>query len=234
MIINISDNFSNGNNILYLQTALGELFTHTDCVVESYNKDNRSGITIDCRENYLDILKAEISDKVAEVVAINYKYNFFKKNIQVQGLSETEKEILYASLIAADLPEDKKFCYERYKGLSTIAVDGVFNFRLQALKNKWNEIASYMPASFLSSQLQDFVKYLIEKKNKRAYIDCGRVYDSHYRRVKRVELLDGENAKIIREILLSNCGEIEVTGKLPKEDEYYLKQFYGDRVFFVS
>ena len=55
------------------------------------------------------------------------------------------------------------------------------------------------------------------------YIDGGKVYDNHYRRLKRSSLLGGENIMIIREVLLSNCGEVELFGDIPKEDEYYLK-----------
>jgi hypothetical protein len=66
------------------------------------------------------------------------------------------------------------------------------------------------------------------------YVDSGKVYDSHYRRLKRSSLLDGEGVKIIREILLSNCGEVELNGSLPKEDEYYLKEFYSDKIIFSS
>ena len=67
---------------------------------------------------------------------------------------------------------------------------------------------------------------------KRVYIDGGKVYDNHYRRLKRSTLLDGEDMKIIREILLSNCGEVELSGKIPEKDEYYLKEYYNDKIFF--
>lgn len=232
MVINVSDSENSANNILYLQSSLGEILSNANCNLTRYENSSRSGLKLNCPEHYGDIIKTEVCDKVAEIVAINYKYNFFKNNIKVSGLNQLEKEILYASLIAADLPEDKRYCFEKYKDLEEIAVDGVFNFRLIPLKKKWNEIASYMPTCFISSQLKDFIKYLIEKKRKRAYIDCGKVYDSHYRRLKRVELLGGDKAKIVREVLLSNSGEIEVNGKLPEEDEYYLKEFFGERVFF--
>ena len=73
-----------------------------------------------------------------------------------------------------------------------------------------------------------------ENKKKRVYIDNGRVYDSHYRRLKRSSLLDGDGVKIIREVLLSNCGEVELSGSIPKDDEFYLKEFYNDKIFFSN
>ena len=233
MIINISDGYGE-NNILYLQTALGELLSRADCNVTSNFFGERAVLSINCPEQYADIIKAEVADKIAEIVAISYKYDYFKNNVKVEGLSESEKELLYASLIAADLPDDKKYCFERCALTSDFAIDGTFNFKLQALKRKWKEIASYIPCGFISSQLKEFIKYLLENKKKKSYIDDGKVYDCHFRRLKRSELLGGEGLKITREILLSNCGEIELIGKIPKDDEYYLKEFYGDRITFSA
>lgn len=234
MTIKITDGYGGVNNMLYLQTSLGELFTGTDCILKSDFCEERAILDIECPDRYADILKSEIADKVSEIVTINYKYVFFKNNIFVQGLSEEEKELLYASLIAADLADDKRYCYEKIKESEQFAVDGIYNFRMQALKRKWKEISSYIPPCFLSSQLKDFVKYLLESKKKKSFIDDGKVYDSHYRRLKRSELLGGKGLKITKEILLSNCGEVELSGKIPKEDEYYLKEFYGDRIYFSS
>ena len=75
---------------------------------------------------------------------------------------------------------------------------------------------------------------MAKKKEKITYIDDGRVYDCHYRRLKRSSLLDGDTAKIVREVLLSNCGEVELSGAIPKEDEYYLKEYYTDKIIFSS
>ena len=102
-----------------------------------------------------------------------------------------------ASLIAADLDEDKRYTFEKIKNFEDIAVDGIFNFRLQPLKKKWKEVAECIPTCFLREQLKEFISYLVENKRKRVYVDQGKVYDSHYRRLKRSSLLDGENARII-------------------------------------
>lgn len=231
--ITVTEKDTNINNLFYVQSVLGELLSGAGCKLKNYKAGARAVLSVDCPDKYADIVRAEIADKLAEVVAINYKYHFFKKKVHVNGLKPVEKEILIASLIAADLDEDKKYSYERFKGLGEMAIDGIYNFRLQPLKNKWEDIASYMPVCFVNSQLKDFISYLLENKQKRIYIDGGKVYDSHFRRLKRCELLGGgSEASIIREVLLSNCGEIELTGSLPEEDEFYLKEYYTDKIVF--
>ena len=85
-----------------------------------------------------------------------------------------------------------------------------------------------------SRQLKDFISYMLEGRKKRVYVDDGKVYDAHYRILKRCALLGGEGARITREVLLSGGGEVELSGRLEEEDEYYLKEYYGDKIFFSA
>lgn len=232
--ITVTEKDYNDGNLFYVQSATGELFSQAGCSVKSGTADGRAVLMVKCSEYYYDIIKTEILDKVAEIVAIKYKYEYFKKNVRVGGLSTVEKEILMASLIAADFDDDKKYTFDRIRQYGEIAVDGVFNFRLKPLKKKWQDIVSYIPTCFLNTQLKEFVSFLLENKKKRVYVDGGKVYDSHYRRLKRSSLLDGDGVKIVREVLLSNCGEVELSGKIPKDDEYYLKEFYNDKIIFSN
>jgi hypothetical protein len=232
--ITISEKEHNDANLLYVQSSAGELFSGADCSLFTRKTNNRVELNVNCPESYADVVKVEIADKIAEIIAIKYKYEYFKSAVKVAGLSSHEKEILMASLIAADLEEDKKYAFDRVKNSYDVAIDGVFNFRLKPLKKKWSEVVSYIPVCFVNEQLKEFVSFLLENKRKRVYVEGDRVYDSHYRRLKRSSLLDGEDLKITREVLLSNCGEVELCGQIPKEDEYYLKEYYSDKIIFSS
>lgn len=230
--ITVTEKDYNKSNLLYVQNSLGELLSQVGGTANCRQAGSRSVLTVDCNEVFSDVLRCEIADKTAEIVAINYKYDYFKKNVKLCGLSNVEYEILMASLIAADLDDDKHYAYEKMKSSDEIAVDGLFNFRMQPLKRKWEDVVSYIPTGFMNSQLKDFISYLLENKKRRVYIDCGKVYDSHYRQLKRSSLLGGDAVNVVREVLLSNCGEIELVGNLPSEDEYYLKEFYNDKIIF--
>ncbi len=230
--ITITENTQNENNLFYVQSSLSEIFSHANCSVRITENGDRKVFNVNCPEEYKDIVRVEISDKIAEVIAIKYKNDFFKKTLQIHGLSSTEIEILIASLIAADLDDDKKYSFEKIKREEEIAIDGFFNFRLKPLKKKWSDIVGYIPSCFLNYQLKEFVGFLLENKRKPVYVESGRVYDSHYRRLKRSSLLDGENILLTREILLSNCGEIRLSGSIPEDDEFYLKEFYNDKIIF--
>lgn len=232
--ITVTDRDFNRNNLLYVQNSISEFLSQISGRVDLVQTGSRSMLTVLCEDKFADIVGCEIADKCAEVIAINYKYDFFKKRVKLCGLKPVEFEILMASLIAADLDEDKRYAYVKLKGEKEVAIDGLYNFRMQPLKRKWEDIVSYVPQSFVNSQLKDFISYLLENKRRRVYVDCGKVYDSHYRLLKRSSLLGGEGVEIVREVLLSNCGEIELSGELPKEDEYYIKEFYSDKIIFSS
>lgn len=230
--LKVSESIYNFNNIQYLKNSMQEIVTYTSSKGIIEELDGRLQFEIDCNDDFFEIVRTELADKIAEVIAINYKYVFFKSQIKIAGLTTEEKEIMFASLISADLETDKKYCYDRCKSLTNIAIDGLYNFYLSQLKKKWQEIVSYMPSCFINSQLKDFIVYLVENKKKKVYVDGQKVFDSHFRRLKRCDLLGGEKVKIIREVLLSNCGEIELSGSLPTEDEKYLKDYFGDKIIF--
>lgn len=233
--ISISESEENINNILYIQEDLSELISNTGCKLSIKKQNERSELEIEAPEYYYDIICAEVLDKIAEIIVVSYKYNFFKHNVKINGLSQNEMELMLASLIAADFDDDKKYTLSRVKVYEKIAIDGLFNFRLGSLKKKWQDIITYIPNVLIKTQLKEFIAYLTDNKNKKIYIDDGKVYDSHYKRLIRCELLSGsEKLKIIREVLLSNCGLVSLSGNIPVEDEFYLKEFYGDRIIFLD
>lgn len=232
--ITVTDTVQNGDNLYYIQSSLGEMLKRVDCKLKKEDLDGRSKLTIEHPEYYSDIFKTEIHDKVAEIIAIKYKYDYFKRNLKLSGLSIKEKEILLVSMIAADLEEDKRYAYERIKKQNEICIDGIFNFRLQQLKGKWQEVVSYMPDCFFPEQLKEFVTYLKEHRKKRVYVDNGRVYDNYYRRMKRCSLIEYDQVNVVRELILTNCGEVEISGKLPQDDEKYVKEYYSNKIIFST
>lgn len=230
--ITVSERDYNESNLYYVKSAVADILNGTGSRYDVLRSGSRSVFKVECPEGYEETLCAEIADKLADVVAINYKYGFFKEKVEAHGLSDREKDILLAGIIAADLDDDKKYAFDKIKGQSEVAIDGIYNFRLQPLKKKWGEIISYIPTGFPNTGLKEFIGFLLENKKKRIYIDDGKVYDSHYRRLKKSDLLGGGELSVLKEVLLSNCGEIEVSGAIPEGDDKYIKEFYGGRIIF--
>ncbi len=233
--IKITESSFKSKNIIYVYTALSDVVNQMNGKAEIKKGRNRCELKIVVPSEYYDLIMQEVQDKMADVIAVNYKYSFFKKNIKVAGLLETEREILLTALISADIEEDKRYIVKRFRYFSEFALDGIFNFRMKPLKEKWKEISSYIPTAFPICGLRDFITYLIkDKMGKKVYYENGNVYDKRFNILKRRELL-GEGAieyGSIKEILLSGAGEIELGSKLPDNEEKYLRDFYGERVTF--
>ena len=235
--IKITESARNGNNVNYIREALSLVNKQLGCLVDVRGGKNRYELVIDVPSSYRDLVVSEAEDKMADVISINYKYSFFKKNINLSSLKPVESELLLTSLIAADIDEDKRYVVKKLKGFQEYALDGIFNFRMKPLKEKWFDILSYVPQGFQSNQLRDFIIYLIKDKGgKKVYFDEGCVYDKRYNALKRRELLSGDSGEIpiVKEILLSGAGDVELASPLPKIDEEYIKQLYGDRVRFAN
>lgn len=234
--ITVTDKDYNLDNLQYILGALGEQLSQTDGKAEITREGSRSVMRITVPDYYADIVKNSVYDCVSDVIAVNYKYEYFRKEINTYGLSAIEKELLYTSLISADLNEDKRYATAHLAGFDELAVDGMLNFRLKPLKTKWSGIVDCMPEFFQGNQLKDFITYLIEDKKKRVYVDGTHVYDSHYHRLERGNLMDKgmDEGHIIREILLSGCGEVEISGQLPSTDEHYLKEYFGDKIIWAG
>ena len=163
-VISVTESIEGKGNLYYVQSATSETFSYTGCRVEINETGARSTLTVHCPEEYSEIILLEIADKTAEVIAVKYKNDFFKKGVTIDGLTPIEREILIASLIAADFEEDKKYAVKKLRGFDEYSLDGIFNFRMKPLKEKLKEITGYLPSSFTKSQLKDFISYLIKDK----------------------------------------------------------------------
>jgi len=176
--------------------------------------------------------KNVLEDKISDIIAVNYKYDYFKRNVKVDGLKSVEYELLLAALIAADLEEDKKFALSRLSG-PTYSVDGTFWFAMKPLAEKWREIVGFIPSYFAADRLKDFISYIVtEKRGGKVYAMGGKVYDVNYNLLSRAYLTGGDECNVVKEIILSGSGEVELSSPIPETDEFYLKQFFGDKIFF--
>ena len=230
----VSDNYDNNNNVLYIRENLSELFFKKG-KMKIFADKHRAGLQMIVDDEYESVAKEELFDKICDVITVGYKYNFFAQKIKLDGMKSEHKQLLLSSIIAADFEDDKRYVKHRLSFVDkSIAIDGVYEFRLKNLKNKWLEIVNYIPDYFSESELKSFIIYLTsEKKGKKVLIDGEKVYDRRFNRLKRVQLLPDGELKIVKEVLISGADEIELKGKLPHEDEIYLKEYFGDKICFT-
>lgn len=233
-ILKITDCDANVGNIVYTYSGLSEVLSGTARKFSAYSSGGRAVLEIAVDNGYGEMLRAEIEDKVADVIAINYKYKYFAKKVHPYGLNEVEQGVLLSALISADVEEDKRYVIKKLEG-DEYSVDGVFNFRLTALKNKWAEVVGYVPKTFDGERLKDFIAFLLdEKRGARVFVDKGKVFDKHFRRMTRSFLTGRQYGadKLVNEVLLSGAGEVELLTALPTDVEDFLMEYLGSKIIF--
>lgn len=226
----ITDKSKNINNLFYLQKTLAEIFGQTESVTSVEGVDKEASMRVFVKPFYEDLIKEELADKIAEVIAIAYKYEFFANKIKPNGLSDSEVKLLLAGIISADFDDDKRYIIDKIGEFNSLSIDGIFNFKLKILKDKWSEITSVMPSVFTPEQLKEFLLYISGEKDKKIYVDESGVYDCHYRRLFRSELLG--DPSILLETVLSGAYEINYLSFPPTKEQSALKEYYGSRITF--
>ncbi len=230
----ITDLSSRKQNVNYIvNTTLTEL-RKLDAEVYTEIKNDRVILNVTVPHDGEETAFRTLSDKIADVIAVNYKYDYFTKYIRTCGLDAIDYEMLIASLIAADLDEDKRYVLSGGLNLNDFSIDGYFNFRLRPLKEKWSEIVTYIPSYFTKDKLNEFVSYIVcEKRGRRAYVFGDKVYDGRFRRMQKSSLIKKiEKGAVAREVILSGFSEVELDYDTSEEDKKYLTCFFGDKIFF--
>lgn len=229
-LLQVSDEKRNYKSIEYLQQ---KMLNSVRCKYILKNESDRCIIYISCDDEQVLLFKKELSDYIAEVICIAYKYKLFNDSVSAQGLSLQERELLLSAIIAADFEDDKRFVKSRIHFDTKIAIDGLFNFRLQSILKKWEEISNFIPRHFTREELKEFIGYLIkEKRGRKVYIKDDSVYDGQYRKMERSNLIPkGYENKLLKEVLLSGAGEVFINGPINKSEYGRLSDFFGDKIF---
>jgi len=231
--ITVTESGTDCSHISYLYHALmGEGARLMPSVRLSLNR-GRLRLDVECSEKEYPSAHAAIASAVGDIIAISYKYSFLKKYIGVRSLSDLEREVLLAALISADFTEDKKYVIRRISSLKGFSVDGIFNFRIPALIDKWTDVISYIPESFTYDELEKFIAFLLEGDGGRIYVKDNEVFDEKYKKLRRSRLIGSyPEFSFLREIILSCADKIFLLTVPGAEECRFLKKYYGNHVFF--
>ena len=179
--------------------------------------------------NLSPALNYRLLEVLAEILGIGYKYDFLKENLQV-SLSKREKKLLSAALIAADLEGDKSYILGRIPRAGEYAIDGIYAFRLVALREKWQHILSYIPSGFSSADLTQFCEFLVRESRHKIYLKDGAVFGENFTRLSRSKLMGEENPET--EIILSDAGFVYCLGEVEVSLGDFLQKYFAERAIF--
>lgn len=231
--ITLTQTMQNGQEnryIPYIYKKLKEKYSSIETQCKMEQEDGKNQLVFLKKDAFSLRLKRFTDDYVSDVLTIGYKYDFFRKRLSLPLLNEREKYILTVALVAADYQEDKKHVLRRLADIQDCSLDGVFNFRLGELKNRWKGVTEYIPMDFGGYSMENFLDYLIADGEHIVYLKNGKAYDENYRLLDKSELIGEPNQ--IAELLLNGAGQVYCFGETDEETKSFLKKYYKEKSVF--
>ena len=223
----------NGFDGLYMSYLYGKVrdrfsFLPAECELEKHGEQTE--LAFKTEREYCPYVRKFAEEHMSDVIAVGYKYEFFKRRLQLPLLTGAQKRLLLTALVAADYREDKAYVARRLRGFGSYCLDGVFHFRLQDLKKRWEGIVEYVPTDMSMASMENFLEFLVEDGEGKLFIKNGQVYDGEYRPLTKSILTGVESP--IGEILLGGAERVYCFGDVDEETSAFLKKYYGQKAVF--
>lgn len=226
----ITQNGYDGLYMSYLYGKVRERFSFLPATCGIHRDGDTTEIDFQTEREYCPYVRKFAEENMADVIAVGYKYAYFEKRLHLPLLSAMQKRLLITALVAADYKDDKAYVLRKLRGNQQYCLDGVFHFRLQQLKKRWDGILEYVPADMGEVSLNGFVEFLTEDGEGKLFLKGGKAYGEDYRPLSR-SLLTGVESPI-GEILLGGARQIYCFGEVDGDTKTFLKKYYGANAVF--
>jgi hypothetical protein len=228
--ITITQNGFDGLYMSYLYGKVKERFSFLPAVFDLAKEGDGQKIAFKAEREYCTYMRKFTEEYIADVIAIGYKYAYFEKKLPMPILTPSQRRTLFTALVAADYKDDRAYVVRRIRGQENYCIDGMFHFRLQELKKRWEEIIDCIPVNMGEVGIESFIGFLIEDGAGKVFLKNGKVYDEDYRPLSR-SMLTGE-FWTVGEVLLSGAEQVYCFGEVEEETKAFLKKYYGEKVLF--
>lgn len=228
--ITITQNGFNQSYMSYLFSKVQGRFSFLPGDMDMQADGDQTKIALKLQSAYCPYVRKFAEENIADVLAIGYKYAFFEKHVPLPLLNEEQKHVLLTALVAADYKEDKAYIARRIGGSDHYCLDGVFYFRLQQLKKRWEDIVNYVPADMGVLSMEGFMEFLAEDGEEKLFVKEGNVYDKEYRLLSK-SMLTGKRSTVA-ELLLGGAGQVYCFGDVDEGTSRFLKRYYPTRTVF--
>ncbi len=228
--ITVTQNGFNAQYMSYLYGKVKERFSFLPSFCDLAKRGDCANLCFQTEREYCPYVRKFTEEHITDVLAIGYKYSFLEGKLPLPMLSKKQRRLLLTALVSADYKEDRGYILRRLRGLRHYCIDGVFHFRLQELKKRWEELVSYVPTDMSESGMEGFIGFLAEDGEGKVFVKNGKVYDGEYRPLSKSVLTGRESA--VGEILLSGAERVYCFGETETEVVRFLKKYYGEKAFF--
>ena len=214
----------------YLYGKVRERFSFLPAAIDLEKNGEETELAFRTEREYCPYVRKFAEEHIADVLAVGYKYEFFEKRLALPLLTKRQRRLLLTALVAAVYREDRAHILRKIRGSKRYCLDGVYHFRLQELKKRWEGIVDYVPADMGESSMEGFLTFLAEDGEGKLFLKNGRVYDEEYRPLSR-SLLTGVESPV-GEILLGGAERVYCFGDADEDTRAFLEKYYGEKAVF--
>ena len=154
------------NHLLdYVKEQLVPCMGEIDGIVSELNEQGRNYFSLACADTYRFQVQRRLNDAVSQALTLGYKNVFVRKLLKIDT-KNFYQNVLVNTICIFDNEYDKQIVSRVVDVDKTLCLDGYYNFRLGAIKKKWQEVVKLVSDNFYvlsdNAMIVEFLQYLLE------------------------------------------------------------------------
>lgn len=155
----------NGHLLDYVKEQLVPSINEVDGITSEMDEACRRYFSLACADTYRFQIQRKLNDAVSQALTLGYK-NVFVRNLLRIDKNNFYQNVLVNTICIFDNEYDKQIVSRVVDVDKTLCLDGYYNFRLGAIKKKWQEITKLVSDNFYvlsdNAMVVEFLQYLLE------------------------------------------------------------------------
>lgn len=155
----------NAHLLNYVKAQLEPIISEVDGLTSELDEASRNYFSLACADTYRFQIRRKLNDAVSQALTLGYKNIFVRKILGVRK-NNFFQNVLVNTICIFDNDYDRQAVSRLLDVDRTLCLDGYYNFRLGAVKKKWQEVTKLVSDNFYvlsdSELIVEFLQYLLE------------------------------------------------------------------------
>jgi len=213
-------------------------------IIIKHNSAGKSYLSLAVPDDKKEYIKARVLDFITKVIEEDFKYNFFKENIQIKSKTNLT-EAFFRSISTFDEDFDKDIIRQNLVFSGEIVIESLFYFKLQTLVLKWQKTAEIINNNLImenNNSVIEVLKYLCAiSENNSVFVELcfseKQIELKNFLCKKKFKLNDDGISKMFEEVIKLNPTKININDKEGFGECYEiiptLLKVFNDKIYFI-
>ena len=156
---------SNSHLLDFVKEQVTPCLKQIDGIYTELDERFRTCYAVACSDTYRFQVQRKLNEAVSQALSLGYK-NIFVRNLLDIGYDNFYKNVLVNVICVFDNDYDKQLVSKLVEVDQNICIDGYYNFRLGAVKQKWSDVIKLLSENVYvlsdNGLIIEFLQYLLE------------------------------------------------------------------------